>query len=625
MANDQNQPRPISIEKGVKYTQEYDQYTIQMVHRRFPWWVFLLLLPFLLFIRCNKDVEVTCYEKGPDIELPGQEVKLDYTSHFLFKNGKFFYNEPISRTEITDSTGTAVFKDLPCSVYSYIFYCLSKMTLSATSECHATGDVVCNFHYRRHVDLYMEPRREDLHIRLLDLETNDPLPDGYIIYKYHELGEEMTDSAHADPAGVVTLPQMRYCSVTDLLLAKCYGYADTFRVDQSNKKLILPDDSTAMRLRPLKEKFTFFVKNADTRQPIPGAICNVSLTHPSGKVSGPNVVTTSTDGKGIAMYEESFVLSVINITAHKDHFRDSILTGGPWTVENFIKQPDSIRTIWLKPLPYTQEFVNVDSITGQPIPGVRNLIRVTDHDGTVHESEETSNRNGVFPVEAKEDSKVEIISIKDPDYYQKTTEIPLFKDVPDKKIPMRPVMVTLKFRTVNADKPSQLLPNCALRVTGTISGALQPGNSGNGEFDVTFRRSENISIKASKTNWVPTTTKVDNKNYDYLKVDQERRDIPLKQNLPPCNANVDNSKNGQAVHSTTYGMGQESGRASIDVDFYGVADHLKLIDGAGNVLFDGDIQNARHIDFTFHGASVTVIVSSPDDGSDWKYKLNCPN
>lgn len=634
MMDKDKQIRPINISKKLKYTEKHNLYTVQLVHRRFPWWLLLFLLPLLLLIQCHKDIEVSCMEPDTNAPIEQQPITMEYQAHFLWNDGRFLANDSIKLTQKTDSTGTTIFKDLPCSLYSYIFYCLSKASFTAKSDCHAAVDEEHNFHYTCHIDLKMLPRREDLHIKLLDLETSDPLPDGILEYKYVELGEVKTDSAKADPAGVVTIPQMRYCSIMKLLHGSCYGYADTAKVDVPCQDLILANDSSALRLRPIKERFTFFVKNVETKEPIPGAKCEVSLTHPvSGKIDGPHVVTTSTDGKGIAVYGESFILSIIGIKAHKEHFQDSILTGGPWTVEKFIKQDDNTRTIWLKPLPYTQEFVNVDSITGRPIPGVKNIVKVTDHDGTVHTSEETSNSHGVFPVEAKEDSKVEIVSIKDPDYKQKRTVLPKFKDVKDKKIRMSPVMVKLPFRTVNATKPGELVPNCNLKVSGSISGSLSPSNSGSGSFEVTFRRSENLTIVASRKNWITTTDKVNAKNYDYLKVDQERRDIPLKQNLPPCSAGKNTPKGANEMHhSRTYGMGQEEGNASIWVDFYNEPDHLKIVDGEGNVVLDRMVKNKNEgggqnpIPFHFKGGSVTVIIeTSTQNGSSWEYVLNCPH
>lgn len=634
MAKD-NKYRPISIGKKLKYSEKYDLYSVQMVRHHFPWWIFLLLLPLLLLIQCHKDIEVSCIEPDTRVPIEGQAVQMRYQSHFLWNKGRFFANDYVKKTQTTDSTGTTVFKDLPCSVYSYVFYCLSKVSFTtAKSDCYATVNEKCNFHYTRHVDLEMNPRREDLHIQLRDLETNDPLPDGVLIYKYTEFGGEKTDSAKADPTGVVTIPKMRYCSVMNLLNGRCYGYADTSMVNIPCQQLILVDDSTTLRLRPIKERFTFFVKNLETKEPIPGAECQVTLKHPySGKVDGPHLVTTSTDGKGIAVYGESFVLSVLSIKAHKEHYRDSVLAGGPWTVEKFIKQDEDTRTIWLRPLPYTQEFINVDSIKGRPIPGVKNIVKVTDPDGTVHPlSEEISNSHGVFPVEAKEDSKVEIISIKDPDYKHKDTVFVKFKDVVDKKIPMSPNMVKLMFRTVNATKPGELVPNCNLGVSGSISGSLPPNNSGNGNFEVMFRRAEKLTIVATRKDWSTTTDKVNAKTYDYLQVDQERRDIPLKQNLPKCNGDIDTPKGANEMHhNKTYGMGQEEGNASIWVDFYSQEDHLKVIDGEGNVLIDKEVRNENEggpnpIPFHFKGASVTVIIETSSlNGSSWQYKLNCPH
>lgn len=537
MAKD-NQPRPIHVGDKMKYKEEYDQYDIQLYHRRNYWWLLLLLLPLLLLIQCKKDISVTCLEPDSGAPIVDQPVSMSYQAHFLFKDGRFLATDSINMTQTTDSTGQTVFRDLPCSVFSYIFYCRSQVSFTAQSECHAAVDERHNFHFTRHVDLTMEPRREDLYVKLLDLETGDPLPDGTLYYRYVELGEEHTDSAHADAAGVAMMPQMRYCSVIDLL-GRCHGYADTTRAKVPCQDLMAPNDSTALRLRPIKERFTFFVKNKVTRQPIPDAKCIVTLTHPQGSTQSREV-HTSIDGKGIAAYDNAFVLASITIHASKVHYKDGDLepnpqTGSPWIVEEFIPQPDSVRTVWLEPDPYQQEFINVDSVTGQPIPGVHNEIRITNPDGSVETLVEISNRNGVFPVTAIEDAKVEIISTLSPGYKPKRTLIRRFGDLkdPDRKIPMQPEMVTLKFRTIDADVPNVLIPNCTLRCTGSISGNLQPSDSGSGEFNVTFRRVEKLSILASKTDaasgiaYVRTTDKVTQKDYEYLKVDQERRDIPL--------------------------------------------------------------------------------------------------
>lgn len=594
--------------------------------RRSWWWLLLLLLPFLLLIKCSKDIEVDVVETNSETGIEDMPVTLEYTTHYLFADGQFLRNDTITRTETTDENGHAEFKDLPCSVFSYIFYCLSKASLSASDECHADTTHLFNFHYTRHVTLEMEPRTADLHIRVLDLETGDPLPDGMVVYQYEELGAMRTDSVQADANGVATLPKMRICSTVEVLTSQCYGYADTTRTQIEADKLVTVDDSLALRLRPIKERFTFFVRNINyPHQPIPDAECVVTLTHPGqSHKEDRRTVHTSIDGKGIAPVDSAFMLSTIHITAHKTHYRDSVLTGGSWIVEKFKNEPDSIRTIWLTPEPFTEELICVDSITGKPVEGAKNHIIITHPDGTREEHDEISNRNGAFPVQATEDDHVEIISDKNGEYKKHRTDIPVFKDLKDKKIPLSPEMVDLALRTV-LENTWEVLPGCALSCTGSISGKLQPSNSGNGNFTVQMRRVERLSITASKTGYETNSTKIKNNTYDELvNAPTTRRDIPLRINLPPCEQRVD-PENGQNNHVKSYAMGTMKGRTTIDIDLFSEADVLTVYDGttaSGTPIFGPKTLDYTHkitVDFT--QAAITIAISG---SSCWKYTVHCP-
>ena len=125
MANDVK--NEIHVKKGIKYSEEYETYTIQMTKRKNYWWLLLLLLPLLLLIQCHKDITVRCVEPEKKQPVAGQEVIIDYDAHFLLKDGRFLPSDNIRITQTTDEQGKTVFKDLPCSVFSYIFYCLSTM------------------------------------------------------------------------------------------------------------------------------------------------------------------------------------------------------------------------------------------------------------------------------------------------------------------------------------------------------------------------------------------------------------------------------------------------------------------------------------------------------------------
>mgnify|MGYP003305843929 CR=1 FL=1 len=620
----------INVKTGTKYYDEYNQYVFKLRHKRNWWWLLLLLLlPFLLFIKCNKDVTVTCTDAEGKYPIENQEVTLNYTAHFLYNNGMFFNNVPINITQETDSTGNTTFKDLPCSVFSYLFYCLQNATFTTGGECYTPLSVDKNFHYTWNVNLNMEPLRKNLYVKLLDKVTKDVLPDGKLVYRYIDNGEEKIDSAHADAAGVVTLPNMRFCSIIDEMTGICYGYKDETKKKISNQILENPSDSTALLLTPIMERFTFFVKNKVTKQPIPDALCMVSLLHPgNSKTVTRKKVSTSIDGKGIAVYDSAFVLSKINILATKTNYYDGELEGGPWTVENFTKQDDDTRTIWLEPKPYVQEFINIDSINGTPIPGAENTIRIISPDGKVKEVREIGNRNGVFPVSATEDDRVEIVSKKNNEYLPKRVDIPKFKDVKNKKIRMQPEMGRIQFRTVEEGSNS-ILPDCRLNVMGSISGHMQPTNSGNGVFTVNMRKSETLSIVASKGNYPPNTTKVRNARYNELvNSPQSRRDIPLK-SVPPCGGGKNVPKAGGGPHHVaTYGMGQMSGSSSIWVDFYSEADYLTIYDGTtpnGIPLVAKQlIQNKKTIPFNFTKGAVTIVIDSSDTSS-WEYVVNCPD
>ena len=97
-----------------------------------------------------------------------------------------------------------------------------------------------------------------------------------------------------------------------------------------------------------------------------------------------------------------------------------------------------------------------------------------------------------------------------------------------------------------------------------------PTSSGNGEFTVKdLFVGEKISIVASKMDYGSNSTKINNdKVIDLMNANQDRRDIPLKMELPPCNASSQNKSSVQAgsVSTQSYNMGMNSGTFEITYD-----------------------------------------------------------
>lgn len=388
--------------------------TVGLKRNNVPWWIMLLLLPLLLLIKCNKEITVICTDCENGSVVSGQPVTLEYTPHFVYDNGKFFPDSTVARTLATDDKGTAVFDSLRCSVFSYIFYCLSEVKISAENECF-TGGAVRNFHFTQHVDICLDPKRIDLHIKIIDAEKGYVLPDAELKYTYIKDGEPVTETVKADAAGEVTIPGMRFCSSLQLLEASCYGYENSVKQDEPCQNHVVADDYSAMRLKPIKKRVEFFVKDKDTKQPIPAAEAIVTFTLPDGS-KDVRTVHTSIDGRGVAFCDDAFILADIAIHAKKEGFGDGDLQGGPWRVDKFIVQDEDTRTILLDRLPIAVEFRDVDKKTHNPIPGVTNKITVTAPDGTTSVYTEISNSNGVFVVGAIPGSKIEIAATKRPGY-----------------------------------------------------------------------------------------------------------------------------------------------------------------------------------------------------------------
>lgn len=396
-------------------------YVITLKKKKFPWWVLLLLLPLLLLIRCNRDIEVKCLEGS--LPAVGQTVNLSYVSHFLFKGG-FLTDEPVSRSQTTDNGGNTVFKDLPCSVWSYLFHRGERVNVNAAgTQCFASADTSDLFHSTDEIDLALDANIKDVTVRLTDIVSGEPLANGTIEY----ILNGKTEKATVNPDGTITIKNVNACA-NITFTGSCDEHYDSTAANIDCGTIA--DAGFPLPLRPIKK--------------IP---------------------------------------------------------------------------------PVDLQFTNIDSINLKPIAGVSNKIIVKDPDKGDISTTAVSKSNGTFTVTAKPGSRIEITSDKD-GYKSKFHVIASF-DKPE-KVKMQPIMETLTFRTVKEEDWS-VLSSCNLKVTGSVSGTLKPDNSGTGTFSVTMRKSENLSITASKSGFSTNSTKVKNNSFAQLNVnDAKRRDIPLK-------------------------------------------------------------------------------------------------
>lgn len=604
------------------------------------WWLWILgLIAFLLVccVKCDHSIEVKTVDLDSGEIIACDSVTIEYTSHYLYQDGCFLVNEFHSITKKTDKDGLIKFEDLPCSVFSYIFYAFSNAEYFVESQCYEMPDSPEDglFHYKWSQTLELTPKTSDLTVSVIDRETEEPLAGALLHYTYTRSGKSISDSIKSDVAGRCNLSGVPTCGNVTISVASCYAYQDTTNITIPVADAINDSELSTVPLTPVKESFTFLVHNKYTHQPIPDAKVEVVLKNKNNVVRhGP--ISTNVDGTGRGAYNDAFIGATLELKASKTNYKDNIYTP-ICTVKEFIDKPDSLRVIYLEPLPNIQTFVNVDSISREPIAGVMNHIVVKSINGNEYKYVEPSNRQGVFTFKAMEGDHIVIDSKLDPQYEPKHTDILKFEK--GDTILMKPRVADLTFRTVIAGTQT-LLPNCELYIFDSNDNNYKPDNSGNGKFVLKgVPLDAEISIIATKDRYGENDYTIDHLKVAYLmQAPQSERDIPLVEGLEPCNASNSGAsevKAGTVSQPQSYNMGQKDG--SFDLSWSNGGSCPDKIDVYNHE--PGESYNTRSPIFTTgmtagdgassvrfsNGSVITIVVTTgPSDGSSWEYKLGCP-
>lgn len=284
----------ISLNKSIRESGQ-SEYVLKLKKKRgFPWWILVFLLIPLLFIKCHKDITVTCIDDDTETVIEGAKVNIKYTAHFLHDEGTFLKDSLINLTQLTDSMGKAVFKDVPFSVYSCIAYMVSKIDIFATDDCHEPASENKWFHPLFSTTIRMKPKKDNVCVKLVDLNTGQPLPDATAYFSSIRNGKQITDSAKTDINGIVRLNGVPSCSVFESIKGSCYGYADTTKVNVPVDDINDAINPPIMKLRPLYEGIEFQTRDEHCDSLLPGCVLNIT-----GSVSGP--IPPKNSGSGIFM------------------------------------------------------------------------------------------------------------------------------------------------------------------------------------------------------------------------------------------------------------------------------------------------------------------------------------
>lgn len=198
--------------------------------------------------------------------------------------------------------------------------------------------------------------------------------------------------------------------------------------------------------------------------------------------------------------------------------------------------------------------------------------------------------------------------------------------------------VELLFTTIDGET-NELLPNCDLIISTSITHTTTPTNSNNGAFFVrNLSLDETISISASKEGYSSNQNKIKNiKVSDLMNSSDDKRAIPLFFESSPCTSGGDKVDARDKERSVkTFNMGMKKGTFRFDWNT-GASDPDQILvyncreDEISNnsPIFDtGYIASGgtktEMISFN-NGSTITVVgISGPSTGTIWNYYIHCP-
>ena len=276
MAKDKEQ----LIENEFKIDARTSEYRFQVKKKRSLWWLLLFLLPLLLLIRCEHTVTVICVDAGTKKPVEDANVKLSYTSYFLYDENGFFSHYDHEYELTTNENGEAEFKDLKCSVFSYIFHARSKMRIDVAHDCYETCNEEALFHWRRKVKLLMT-QKTGLPVHVVDRGTLDGLENAKVRWRYNG---ESESSLVTDKDGFGMMPDVPACSgVIARIDASAEGYYDTTYYNVKIEEL--EKGEALIKMRPKDEKFhvdmVMCIDNTSSMRDLIGLVKKNALKFPS--------------------------------------------------------------------------------------------------------------------------------------------------------------------------------------------------------------------------------------------------------------------------------------------------------------------------------------------------------
>lgn len=371
---------------------------LTMKRKKFPWWIFLFLLPLILLIPIKRDINIQYAQQGSDIAVAKAAASVTYPVTSTF-GGKTM----LTVNDTTDTEGKMVIAGVAEPLWYKLFGGQSdSLYTSCGNGCYSLKNA--GYKYRDFPPddfkkVYLGAVASVETLKVVDADDNEPIPEADIQLIRTVDGNKTNDNTKSDVAGQFDIADMPLCGSVKVIASK-EGYEnDTLEAslfDISN----MTDDEKTLHLKPLKGCVKVIVKNLNTKTLLADATVTLEIN------GAARTMKTNTNGVGVGMFDSLRISSTLKFTASKAGYADTTLSG--YTVQQFMALDEEKRTMYLRPLTKSLVFKNVDG-TGAALSGVKNEIY---KNGTLIATEYSNNAGEFVVANILDSDKLSIAATK---------------------------------------------------------------------------------------------------------------------------------------------------------------------------------------------------------------------
>lgn len=371
---------------------------LTMKQKKFPWWIFLFLLPLVLLIPIKRDINIQYAQQGSNIAVAKAAATVTYPVTSTF-GGKTV----LTAKDTTDTEGKMVIAGVAEPLWYKLFGGHSdSLYTTCGNGCYSLKNA--GYKYRDFPPddfkkVYLGAVASVETLKVVDADDDEPLPEANIQLIRTVDGNSTTDNTKSDVAGQFDIADMPLCGSVKVIASK-EGYEnDTLEAslfDISN----MTDNEKTLHLKPLKGCVKVIVKNLNTKTLLADATVTLEIN------GAARTMKTNTNGVGVGMFDSLRISSTLKFTASKAGYADTTLSG--YTVQQFMTLDEEKRTMYLRPLTKSLVFKNVDG-TGAALSGVKNEIY---KNGTLIATEYSNNKGEFVVSNILDNDKLSIAATK---------------------------------------------------------------------------------------------------------------------------------------------------------------------------------------------------------------------